>query len=511
VVLGGYYYKNNSVNDSSMSKRGRVNLNLRYRFTDRLSAGVNTVLNRSKGSSFFFWKGNNELLLRPGAAVSKSNSLRYNIDPYLIYFDPANNKHKVLARFYSIENITGTSEADQTNISDFYYTEYQVQRPMENIGLVATAGFVYNGNKVRAQLYGDTAFSARNLAGYLQLDKKFFDRLNLSFGFRFEENLVLTPDTISYNLIRNGRPFSLTGVIPDGKIRESKPVFRVGASYKATEYTFLRASWGQGYRFPTIAEKFIFTLFGGVPISPNFMLNSETGWSLEAGIRQGFKISEFSGFLDVAGFWSEYSDMMEFTFVDLFLTGFQSQNVGDTRIKGIEASITGVGNIFGLETSVLFGWTFIDPKFKQFAPADSIKFGSQEYRKTDAYRNAVNSSICHDLADCKNILKYRYRHAIKLDMESKLKKASLGLSINYNSNMENIDEIFEALVVPGLKQFRQEHPNGHIILGARAAYHFTEYLKASLIGNNLLNQEYSSRPGLLEAPRNVSLRLDFEF
>ncbi len=511
LVLGGYYYRNNSHNDSTMSRRGRINANLRYRFTDRFSIGVNSVFNKSKGSSFFFWKGDDALIYRPGAAISRSSSLRYNIDPFMVYFDPSGNRHKVMARFYSVENETGTAEADQTNISDFYYSEYQFQRKMENWGVVVTSGFVYNGNKVRAPLYGDTTFTARNLAGYVQLDKKFFERLNFSLGFRFEENLVLTPDTISYNLVNRGIPWKFKGVIPNGKIKESKPVARVGTSYKVAPYTFLRASWGQGYRFPTIAEKFIFTFFGGIPISPNFKLNSETGWSGEVGLRQGFKVSQFSGFLDLAAFWSEYDNMMEFTFVDLFFTGFQAQNIGDTRIKGIEASITGRGDMFGMETNVLIGYTYIDPKFKEFAPIDSLKFGSFDYRETEAYRNAVNSSICHDLSNCKNILKYRYRHAFKLDMESKLKRASLGLSLIYNSDMENIDEIFEALVVPGLRKFRKEHANGHVLLGVRGAYNFTDKLKASLIGNNLLNTEYSSRPGLQEAPRNVTLRLDYEF
>ena len=115
-------------------------------------------------------------------------------------------------------------------------------------------------------------------------------RLNVSAGFRYENNVLKTPDSLSFesNLI------SISGTVPGGRIQESKPVFRLGTSYAIDPATFIRASIGQGYRFPTIAEKFIFTQFGGLPIIPNFGLESETGWTSEIGIRKGFKISNFS-------------------------------------------------------------------------------------------------------------------------------------------------------------------------------------------------------------------------
>ncbi|MFQ5448096.1 MAG: TonB-dependent receptor domain-containing protein, partial [Saprospiraceae bacterium] len=299
LILGGYYYRNSSVNDSTFSRRGRWNVNARYRITDRLSVGLNSNFNKANGSSFFFWGGTDSLIYRPGAAVSNSSSLRYNIDPYLVYFDPANNRHKVLGRFFNVNNDTGTSEADQSNISQVYYAEYQFQRKMDKIGLVTTAGFVYNGTRVRAPLYGDTTFTSRNLAGYVQLEKRLFGRLNLSAGFRYEQNVIITPDTINYDPNGDGTT-DFTGYVPNGEIKESKPVLRIGASYQISPTTYLRASLGQGYRFPTIAEKFIFTYFGGVPISPNFDLTSETGWTTELGLRKGFQLSNFNGFLDVA-------------------------------------------------------------------------------------------------------------------------------------------------------------------------------------------------------------------
>ena len=46
----------------------------------------------------------------------------------------------------------------------------------------------------------------------------------------------------------------------------SKPVFRTGINYQAAEATYLRASWGQGFRFPSMAELFIRATQSGLEI-----------------------------------------------------------------------------------------------------------------------------------------------------------------------------------------------------------------------------------------------------
>ena len=47
------------------------------------------------------------------------------------------------------------------------------------------------------------------------------------------------------------------------------PIFRTGINWQAADYTFLRASFGQGYRYPSIAEKYASTTLGSVKIFPN--------------------------------------------------------------------------------------------------------------------------------------------------------------------------------------------------------------------------------------------------
>ncbi len=492
-LVAGLFAKNDrSYNRGESSSYKRLNINTFYRFNENLSAGLNVNINGGRGSSFFFWKDAGEHIFEgaPGT-YSRSENLRYNIDPRLIYFDGAGNKHKLLGRYYTTDN---NSNNDQSNASKVYYAEYQFQRQWEDWGLVSTAGLVYSGSYVSAPLYGDTSYTSRNLAAYLQLEKKLFERLNLSFGLRYEDNRLNNPG-FSY---RNA--FGQEVVIKPSTEHEAKPVFRLGANYQLSPLTYLRASWGQGYRYPTIAEKYINTTFGGVPISPSPDLMSETGWSAEVGLKQGFKLADLSGFVDLAVFYNRYRNMMEFTFVDFFLTGFQSQNVGNTKIKGAEISLMGRGApMRELPMQFTIGYTWLDPRFDQF-DTTAIQAGKEP---TEGQLNAFNSSADY------NVLKYRRRHTFKSDWEVSYKDFTFGVSLRYNSYMEAIDAIFEDLVVPGLSKFReQEMDKGYKLLDFRLAWQVSKHHKISFLLNNALNEMYYTRPGVLQTPRNISIRWD---
>ncbi len=49
-------------------------------------------------------------------------------------------------------------------------------------------------------------------------------------------------------------------------------------------------------------------------IYPNLGIKPEKGYNAELGFKQGYKIGNFQGFVDVAGFYTEYRDMVEFQF-----------------------------------------------------------------------------------------------------------------------------------------------------------------------------------------------------
>ncbi|MBX2892256.1 MAG: TonB-dependent receptor [Saprospiraceae bacterium] len=496
-VLGAYGLYRDSYNRDTYVRYGRITPNLRYRVNDRLSLGLNTNFNFGRSGSFFIWGNDTDRAYQAGlnSASQSLGRLRFNIDPTAQYFDRGGNRHKFLGRYYYVRN---NNSGNQSNDSRMYYGEYQYQRRMDHIGLVVTAGVVGIYTTVNAELYNNAKYDTRNLAGYAQLDYKAFNRLNLSAGVRLEQNRLQSPDTVRVT------PDSLYR-IPNGVTKESKPVFRFGANYQLAQATYLRASWGQGYRYPTIAEKFINTDFSvGNNVRPNPALVSETGWTAELGLKQGFRIGQWQGYVDVTGFVQEYQNMMEFVLAGLTIlptlgASFESQNTGDTRITGGEISVVGQGQIGKGTLFIITGFTGINPKYKEFN--DSLQL--------NVYRTS----------DTTNVLKYRYDNSFKFDAQYDIKRFSFGGSVQYNSFMRSIDAIFEAklfnleLNTPeefvAVRNFRKTH-KGFTVVDVRASYKLTDSLKLSVLCNNLLNEEYAVRPALLEGPRNYTLRLDWK-
>jgi outer membrane receptor protein involved in Fe transport len=497
IVLGTYGLMRNSYQRNTQSRYGRFTPNFRYRVNDRLTIGLNSNFNFGSSSNFFIWANDGTGAYQAGLN-SQGRSLgrfRFTIDPTVQYFDKSGNRHKFLGRYFYINN---KNDNNQANSSENYYAEYQFQRSL-NSGLVITAGAVNNFTNLKnpTALYNFGTYTNQNYAGYLQLDQEWFDRLNLSAGVRWEQNTLK-------NSILFTKDGNKVDTIRAGSNRESKPVFRVGANYQVGTATFIRASWGQGYRYPTIAEKFIGTTFGGgnlVSANPNLV--SETGWTAELGIKQGIKVGKWIGFVDVTGFISEYDNMMEFILSTLRIAInpgppprlepqaiFQSQNTGNTRVSGYETSLIGQGELGPGTLALMAGFTYFKPIYRDFTP------------KIDE-----SSSVDY------NVLKYRFRNQLKWDSEYKYKKVSIGVSVLYNSHMEAIDAIFEAPVTEpfrAVKRFRDQNNKGFSLVDIRAAVDITKSLKANFIVGNLTNVEYTMRPALLEAPRNFTLRLDYK-
>lgn len=493
------------------NNRARVTINTRYRHSENLIFTLNTNINMGSQSVFLFHNRvdpNLGLYETDFDPAPRGQNFRMTIDPAVTYYDNASNRHRLQLRYFYIDN---NNEGGQSNSSNTLYGEYQFQRKFEQLdGLELAAGIVASSVMSTSEVYGNQSYTHNNFAAYLQLDKKFFKRLNISFGARYEVNTTVYPDSIHYTIDFFGQQLGEKHVALRDTV-EHRPVFRVGASYQLGKATFFRASWGQGYRFPTVLEKFISTTAGGITVAPNPGLVSETGWSAEIGVKQGFKIGKWQGFLDIAGFWSEYDNMMEFQasreinsqFFNLPIA-FQVQNIGNTRITGLDVSLTGEGNLGDFKVTLLAGYTLLNPQYRDFQ--DSI----------------VQADIKEYSTSEDNILKYRNRHTIKFDGQVTYKGISAGVTVQYLSFMEAIDKFLagadDPVTNPGtgnpytkIHYFREKHNNGSLVLNARLAYQIAKFVKVSFLMNNVLNNEYAIQPGKLEAPRNFSLRADFTF
>ncbi|MES2761445.1 MAG: TonB-dependent receptor [Bacteroidota bacterium] len=517
LVLGGHMFNDEGYRYLETEKRARFNMNLRYNFKSipGLSIGVNTNMMETRGGLFFLWQNADSVYFPQGLNIQRFTNQRANIDPYITYFTKKGGKYSLRSRYYLTNN---NNDKNQGSRAELYYNEFQYQKRFKN-NFTMTYGAVYMEQQVIADsLYG--RHTGKNYAGYAQFDYK-YKKLTTSIGLRGEYNSIDTAYT-------RGRLSNKINNLP------FQPVFRAGVNYHLLEYTFLRASYGQGYRFPTIAEKYISTSVSALQIYPNQSLQPERGWSAEIGIKQGFKILNFKGFLDVAGFWTEYSDMVEFAFdiygektgqfyLDINSAGFKSQNVGAARINGIDASVTGTGKMGPVNVTTLIGFTYTNPLYLNY----------------DAKKDTLG-------IEGLKVLKYRNQQLFKADIQLDYKKLSIGWSARYYSFMENVDRRFEqsilheyndiangvnwdsipsTYIIQGLKEYRQEHRYNTLVIGdktilrwagdwvhdSRISYQVSKTLKASFIVNNVFNAEYSLRPGDVRPPRMFLLQLMARF
>lgn len=492
LVIGANVFDDKGYRELETEQRYRANVNLRYRFkkVKGLSVGVNSNTIRTQGGLFLIWQDADSGAYRPsGGDLSHYTTLRTNIDPFITYYTSGGARHSLKGRFFRTTNLNDT---DQESRADVYYSEYQFQKHFKK-ELTVTSGLVYNYSEVHSgSLYG--VHFNNNASAYLQLDKKFFNKLSVSAGVRaeyYKTDSVETKENVYVLMDQSKKP-----LIDSSRI---KPVVRLGLNYQALKATFIRASFGQGYRFPSVAERYIKTTASGLDLYPNDTLLPESGWSAEVGIKQGVRIGQWKGFIDIAAFWTEYKNMMEFTFGqygtvtppyqsphDLGL-GFKSVNIGNTRITGFEISLMGDGKIGPVNVSTLMGYTYINPIQLDFDPViDTSK----------------NSST-------RNILKYRYQHSAKADVELGYKKFSFGVSFRYNSYMENIDKFFvlEMSGIQGVKEYRDKNKNGDMVYDGRLAYQINKIAKIGFIVNNVFNHEYVGRPADMQPPRTYALQL----
>ena len=179
-----------------------------------------------------------------------------------------------------------------------YYLDYQFNKKWDN-GTQITAGATYEHMRSTSVTTGN--HDSDNAALFFQYDQRFFDRLSVSAGMRAEYYRV-------DDFLREADTKIFGAKVP------VKPIFRAGLNYQLADYSFIRASFGQGYRYPSLTEKYARKDIGGVGVFPNNEVKAEKGVNAELGFKQGYKFGNLMGFFDVAGFYTQYTDMIEFRF-----------------------------------------------------------------------------------------------------------------------------------------------------------------------------------------------------
>jgi outer membrane receptor protein involved in Fe transport len=443
-----------------------------------LSYGLNVNTMYQQFGRVFLWQDADSGAYKALGGTQSDDYYSYlTIDPHITYLKENGTKHSLRARYYNVARWSNRER--KTASTNSYYFNYQYQKHFK-YNFTLTAGVVYTYTHSFSNIYNEYIKTQLG-SGYVQVEKKIKDKLTILGGVRYEvQGLYQHIDSVL--------------------IEKTTPLFRAGLNYSVSKSTFIRASYGQGYRIPSIAERYIdANITDAIKIFKNTGLKPESGWTAEIGVKQQFKINKWLGNADLALFWQEYKDMIEFLFVAKNGEfGFQSQNITQARIAGAELSLIGNGKIGPVPIRILAGYTFN-------YPADLGLDTTQ--KKLDVYiQNFFQSMTGVDSLNAKgSILKYRVRNVLRGDIEFDLGKFTIGYAITYNSFMDRIDGVFQ-LAIPGVDQYRKLNNKGVAVMDARLMYHISEKSTINLIAKNFTNQEYSLRPGQMEAPRLFTLQ-----
>jgi len=481
--------------DSKMAtQRGRVNFTLRQRSKkiQGLNYGVSGNFMYQHTPMVLAWLDDTSGFFRayPGAVFLQDQFIG-NLDPFVNYYSRVGFRHSFKARVL----YNNTHQSNNQDIkSTFIFADYNFRRDYAFLqGLEFIGGLSGQYAIAKADMYkgiGNDVNRFYNFSGYAQFENNLFKTLTLSVGLRLEY----------YNM--NGVEYDF------------KPIFRAGLNLKVMKETYVRFSYGQGYRFPTIAERYIRTNVGTFGVFENPELKPEKSWNAEVGVKQGFKFFKYFGYIDIALFQQEYANTVEYlfgfwdsTYSTIGGAGFKFLNTGHSRIIGADISVSGAAQLADKVTlRTILGYNYILPKTLD----PDYVYAVDIYDTNYSYNNT-------SLDPSNNILKYRFLHTFKGDIELNVYSFSVGFSAKYFSKIENLDlaikKFEESTDAAGgsiqrirYMDYYETNNTGKWIFDLRASYKISEHHEVSLISNNFMNSIYSLRPLKAEPLRSVMVQ-----
>ncbi|MEM7655656.1 MAG: TonB-dependent receptor, partial [Bacteroidota bacterium] len=516
-TLQSNFIKESGYRQGTDTEEYRNVLMLKYRpkAVPGLTIGLNGSLSVDSSASILYWHSYYPgMLLGPdGDSVMSGGGLTPTLDaggyrrqlvtvmaldPSVKYLTPSGNSlFWYRGRLLRNRNVNNTNQSSDNSI---FYHDFLYQRMLgKNINWVSGVTYSHasvQGDSLFGGTYvfeGDTIASAGRHSGnslgvYTQLDGK-FGRLNVNLGLRYERAQI------------------------DSNPVEDQPILRAGLNYKIAEGTNVRASFGQAFRVPSVAERFANTSGGGVVIEPNPLIESERGYSAELAFRQGFKSTggkvKWKGFVDLAAFTMRYDNMVEFGVSQVGFTPdlqldvrFSSINLADARINGAE--LTGLvaadwGKGF---FSLSGGLTYLDPVDLNAVP-DSLQL--------DLVNFPVDI-LNPDKIDRPEFLKYRSRWTGRVSASVGYDRFSLTANYRLKSFVVNIDQyLFLPNIVKDLADFRENHPGPDQVVDLILSADIHKNGQLSFTLDNAFNAEYMIIPGFLAPQRKLTLQYLIKF
>ena len=516
LTLGLNHLKDYGYRYLEENKRNQLSLNLLHnsKKIENLLYGINGTFMKQNVGNFLLWESYENAYIPIDSNLYQTNSTLFHIDPY-INFITQNGKHSIKNRYMRIglDNSTNKEDTGKDLFSETYYLDYKFNGRINYLFSDITFGATISNVLSYSEVFnGENKSNSQSM--YAILEKQ-IDNTTYSVGNRYE-----------FIRIKSEKEFELANGDSTNDFKVTFPLFYAGIKHKINTHSSLRSYFGQGVRFPSIAEMSASTnVHGGTYIYPNLTLKPENGWSFESAFHYNKKIKNLLIDFDLAYFLMKYENMMEFSFAQwgteydiehAYGLGFKTVNIGKTQIDGIETELNASYNFHdNIKSNISIGYTYMNP----------ISLSPES-----VYAQTNNLGVLQDItfnnsSSDTTILKYRYQHLFKYTAQLQYKKLSTGIILMYNDYMRNIDNIFttelvndgvyyndtiqiQAPIIPGINESRKNNKKGDVLIDFNLGFQIHKFTKLNFIINNVLNSEILTRPTDMQAPRRFLLKLN---
>ncbi len=426
------------------------NLNPRLRFD------IMTGYGNNKGGFFIYWKDLRHSFFNgsdPHGYQTRSQYKNTYVFPSLSYI--INERIMFLLkgrmnRTYSEDHLRNSvnnvelPEAFRSSTANTHGIETQLNWQVHRQGILVM-GCDLQKDEVNAIQFDSC--EVVKAAYYVQFEQRFRDRLKLTAGARYDWE----------DAERIGKSGDLSK--------------KLGLNYTLTPLTNLRFSYGEGFRMPTIGERFVSTFTGGLRIAPNYELKPERSVSVEMGVHQNLSNSMS---MDLALFYNRYNNLIEpqLDASDSREIVVRFQNVERACVQGIDLSFR--TDWFSKLASSRIGYTFAD---------------SKDLSDGDSYGEP---------------LKYRSKHTLYITNEIVYSHFSMGIDFRYLSQIERVDDYHKVYI----KDIDQVVPT--YVVALRFGYS-KKRISLNIIIDNLLQYNYLVSPANMGAPRTGILQLSLNY
>ncbi len=415
---------------------GAVKLHYDLSSFDALTTTFN-ILDQRRGN-FLYWKDLDNALVPTDAQQGQTvQSRRFYVTAAYNHTASSEFLYTVRAMWFRNHFTDNIGAGGDDSRSDVLRGEVQGTW-MPVASHILTFGAEGSYDHVDANLFG--RHSGNGEALYAQDEVQLPGRLRLTLGLRYDIQEV---DSLGTNSQVNPK---------------------AALVFSAAPGTAVRASFGRGFRAPSVAEAFTSTQVSLIRIMPNPSLEPEHSNAYELGLNQ---ILGDAAVLDVALFRNDYFNLIE-SGLDSLLVG-RFSNVTRARIQGLEA--TAQVGVFERGLLLNVGYTYVNPR---------------------------------DLTT-DDVLKYRPRHILYIGALGRTGVVSAGIDFRYLSRVERIDEQFAMII----RDADERVPIS--VTDLRFSADFTPLgfpLTVSANVNNIFQYNYVELIGQMAPPRTYVLAIE---